>query len=130
MTPLRWGVWTVVVAVGAVAEVIRDTVAQPSLSGAVHTTAWLQGGPHGSLARRIRRGSRTCHYKDHTLFTFVFVSQFFFSSGKERKRGLKGPHIHWLNDMPLTLVLIAATDTGGAGVCSGGSRAIQKAFSS
>ena len=78
---LRVYVWTVAVG-GAVAEVmIRSTVALPS---AVYTTAWLQGGPHGSLARRIRRGSRTCHYKMiHTLFTCAFVNQrFFFSSGK------------------------------------------------
>ena len=33
---------------------------------------------------------------------------------------MKGPHIHWLDDMPLTLVLIAATDTRCAGMRSAG----------
>ena len=38
-----------------------------------------------------------------------------------------GPHIHWLDDMPLTLVLITAADAGCTGMCSKESRAVQKA---
>ncbi len=37
-----------------------------------------------------------------------------------------GPHVHWLDDMPLTLVLITAADAGCARMRSGESRAIQK----
>ena len=37
-----------------------------------------------------------------------------------------GPHIHWLDDMPLTLDLITAADAGCTGMRSGESRAVQK----
>lgn len=40
---------------------------------------------------------------------------FDFGDGERRT----GPHIHWLDDMPLAFVLIAAADTWCTGMCSG-----------
>lgn len=63
------------------------------------------------------------------LVTVVFVRTQFFFFGKCGEKGgeiYKWPHIHWLDDMPLTLVLITAADARCTGMCSGESRTVQK----
>jgi hypothetical protein len=57
----------------------------------------------------------------HIYFYFYFYFYFF-------ECGEKGPHIHWLDDMPLALVLITAADAGCTGMGSGESRTVQKPY--
>jgi hypothetical protein len=55
------------------------------------------------------------------LFLFYFIC-------KVRKQEKFINDIHWLDDMPLTLVLITAADAGCTGMCSGESRAVSEAM--